>query len=723
MSAREDTPMWDEPERYELEESPAYHFNLHRRTFLQVFGGGIAVLWTLEPSAAQESGGGRRRSASGLPEEVGAWLHIDENGGIIVYTGKVEVGQNIRTSLAQAVADELRVPLDSVRMVMGDTDRVPYDRGTFGSRSTPVMAVQLRKAAATARELLLHLAAESWNVEPSTLAARDGVISHPDPKRVATFGELTKGKTLTRTIGEESPTTPAEEWTIAGRSVPKVDGRDFLTGKHRFASDISRPGMWYGRVLRASSFGASLVSLDTSKAEEMKDVVVVRDGDFIGVAASSSGLASEALDAIRAEWKAKPQPSSEEIYDYFKANLRQGEGFRGPRHYNEGSMEDGLHNASETLTERYTIAYIAHAPMEPRAAVAEWQDRKLTVWTGTQRPFGVRDELMEVFHLPEDKVRVLMPDTGSGYGGKHTGECAIEAARLAKAAGRPVQLLWTREEEFAWAYFRPGGVIEVKSGVTQEGKITAWEFHNYNSGASAIQTRYELPNYHIAYHPAESPFRTGSYRGLAATANHFARECHIDGLAHAVGMEPLAFRLANTNDERFAAVLQAAARRFGWGKRKPATDHGFGIAGGFEKGSYVANCVEVSIDRKTGKVTIERIVTAFECGAIVHPDGLKHQVEGSVIMGLGGALFEAVEFADGKILNPRFSQYRVPRFRDVPVLETVLLDRKDLPSEGAGETPIVGVAPAIRNAIFHATGIRLRSLPMVPDGLPQEKLA
>src|SRR5262249_26967954 len=284
----------------------------------------------------------------------------------------------------------------------------------------------------------------------------------------------------------------------------------------------------------------------------------------------------------------------------------------------------------------------------------------------------------------------------------------VESARLAKAAGKPVKLVWTREEEFTWAYFRPAGLIEVKAGVKKDGTLTAWEFHNYNSGGSALATPYEVTNKRVEFHGADTPLRQGSYRALAATANHFARESHMDDLAHAIQMDPLEFRLKNLKDARLRDVLQAAAKHFGWGKKAEA-GRGFGIAGGTEKGSYVAACAEVAADAATGKVKVVRVVTAFECGAILNPDHLKNQIEGGTIMAIGGALFEAIRFADGKILNPRSSDYRVPRFADTPLLETVLLDRKDLPSAGAGETPLVALAPAVGNAIFAATGIRPRS--------------
>jgi isoquinoline 1-oxidoreductase len=377
-------------------------------------------------------------------------------------------------------------------------------------------------------------------------------------------------------------------------------------------------------------------------------------------------------------------------------------------------MEAGLKAADQTVKANYTVAYIAHCPLEPRAAVAEWADGKLTVWTGTQRPFGVRDDLVRAFGLTADKVRVIVPDMGSGYGGKHTVETAGEAARLAKAAGKPVKVVWTREEEFTWAYFRPGGLIEVTAGAAKEGTLTAWEFHNYNSGGSAIATPYAVPNRKVEAHSTDSPLKQGSYRALAATANHFARESAMDELAHALQMDPVEFRLKNLKEPRLRAVLEAAAKKFGWGA-KPAAGRGYGIAVGTEKGSYISSAAEVAVEND--KLRVLRVVTAFECGAVVNPDHLTNQIEGAVIMGLGGALFERIEFADGKIENPLLSAYRVPRFKDAPVLETVLLDRRDLPSAGAGETPIVAVAPAVANAIFQATGKRLRDMPMTPKGV------
>jgi isoquinoline 1-oxidoreductase len=706
-----------EPERYELFAEPAYHFELDRRQFCRIVGGGILVcLVAGEPATTQQPRQDRGRGEA--PSDVSAWLHIGETGEVTVYTGKVEVGQNIRTSLAQVVAEELRVTVSQIRLVMADTDRTPYDAGTFGSQTTPRMASQLRRAAATARTILVDLATETAAVPRDELVVADGNVIHPPSKRSFGFGELAKGKKLTRAITPEAATVAASEWKIAGTSSPKVGGRDLVTGRHRYTSDLKRPGMLHGKVLRPGMLNASLATVDIGAAEALPGVTVVRDGDFVGVAAPTERLAEQAIAAIRSEWKTPPQPvSDKDLFADLKKSREDGGGARGRGGFTQGSIETGLAAADHKREATYTIAYIAHVPLEPRAAVAEWTDNRLTVWTGTQRPFGVRTELARAFGLPAERVRVIVPDTGSGYGGKHTGEVALEAARLAKTAGKPVKLVWSREEEFTWAYFRPAGLIEVTAGVQKDGTITAWEFHNYNSGASAIRPLYDIPHQRIAFHASRAPLRQGSYRALAATANHFARESHMDDLAIAASMDPLAFRLKNLKDPRLRAVLEASAAQFGWGRNKPAPDIGFGVAGGFEKGSYVATCAEVAVDRSADKVRVVRLVTAFECGAILNPDHLKSQIEGAVIMGLGGALFEAIAFDGGKIKNASLSRYRVPRFSDVPALETVLVNRKDLPSAGAGETPIVAVAPAIANAIFHATGIRRRSLPLVPTGL------
>ena len=677
-------------ERYELSAPRRYTFALERRTFMKLFGGGLAVVVAATDLLAQQESGRARPQGRGDVPEVAAWLHIDESGGVRVCTGKTEIGQNIRTSLAQTVADELRVPVASIVMVMADTATVPFDQGTFGSLSTPRMAPQLARAAATAREMLIDQAAARLQIDRASLTARDGRIVAADGRALA-YGELTKGQALTGTIPASPAIAPRAHWQVRGTSVKKVNGADFVTGRHLYTPDLSRPGMLVGRVIRPAGYGGTVTAVDDTRARGMTGVTVVRDGDFIGVVAPSERAAARAAAAVAVTWNVPGgQPSSETLYTHLKTNVERPV----PAAIAALPMPEG----ARVFAASYRIPYIAHVPLEPRAAVAEWQDGALTVWTGTQRPFGVRTELAEAFRIPEDRVRVIVPDTGSAYGGKHTGDAAIEAARLAKAAGRPVRLVWSRGEEFAWAYFRPAGVIDIKSAVDAGGRIVAWAFDNWNSGNSGIQTPYDIPAKSIVFHPAKSPLRQGSYRALAATANHYAREMHMDEMARALGVDPVEFRLRHLQDERMRNVLTAVAERIGW--RRPggrAPGRALGIACGTEKGGYAGTAAEVS--RSGAGFRIERLVMAFECGAIVNPDGLQHQVEGAVVQALGGALFEAIDFADGSLRNGSMEQYRVPRFKDVPPIETILLDRPDLPSAGAGEAPLIAVAPAIGSAV------------------------
>ena len=726
-----------EPERYELGESRRYLFDLpdvDRREFLRVLtamGGGLLVIATMPAVHAQESGRGAQNRPT--PGDVASWVHIGADGRVTAYTGKVEIGQNIRTSLSQVIADELRVPLESIAFVMADTDLTPFDQGTFGSRTTPTMAPQLAKAGAAAREVLIDLAASAWQADRSTLTADAGRVTAPDGRAIG-YGDLTKGKKLTGVVAADARLASTDRWSpdrwvSRGTPVKKVNGREIVTGKHPYTPDIVRPQMLMGRVIRPEALGAEPASVDDARAKAMPGVTVVRDGNFIGVVAPDERALKQAAAAIVVKWTTAPaQPTSETIYEHLKhAPAATGGGGRGSAPIVRGDVAVARASAATVFEASYKIPYIAHVPLEPRAAVAEWDGDKVTVWTGTQRPFGVRTEVAEAFHLSEDRVRVIVPDMGSGYGGKHTGEQAIEAARLARAAGRPVKLVYTRAEEFMWAYFRPAGVIDIAAAVGADGRLVSWEFDNWNSGTAGLPTPYSIPNQRVAFHASVSPLRQGSYRGLAATANHYAREMHMDAVARGLGIDAVEFRLKHITDPRLRAVLTTAAQKSGW-PRAATAGAALGIACGLEKGGYVATAAEVARQPSTLKplrppdtaegwtalapfgFKILRLTVVFECGAIVNPDGLKNQVEGAVVQGLGGALFEAVRFAFGMILNGTMAQYRVPRFKDVPPIDVVLLDRRDLPSAGAGETPIVCVAPAIGSAV--------RAFGEVPAALP-----
>lgn len=679
-----------EPDRCELREAPAYHFAPTRREFVEFAGAGLLITILAPHAGAQR----------GSPREAGieARLHIRNDGMVTVLSGKVEVGQGSRTQLAMAAAEELHVPLDRVQVTLADTELTPNDGITAGSRTTPSTVPAVRKAAATARELLLTRAADQWRADRSAITLRDGVATHGSQRM--TYGDL--ASLLKDQAGAQPAAT--RDWKLLGTSHGRTDARAIVTGSHRYPSDIQRPQMLYGAVLRAPAYQASLVKADPEAASKVQGARAVQDGAFVGCVAPTSYAARKAIAAIAAtaRWDVKAHPSSSDLATYLKEHSPK-EGTR-PREQGRGSVEQALAGGGVKHRASYFVPYIQHAPMEPRAAVAEWKDGRLTVWTGTQNPFGVRDQLVQAFKLSADRVRVIVPDTGGGFGGKHTGEVAIEAAWLAKEAGRPVSLRWTRKEEFEWAYFRPAGVFEIEAALDASGLLTAWDFHNYNAGTAAMESPYRCGNVRTRFLTSDSPLREGSYRGIAATANNFARECFVDELAVAARRDPLEFRLANLDNERMRAVLEAAAKKFRWPERKG------GIAGGTEKGSYVAACAEVEI--VSGQVRVREICMAFECGAIMNPSNLRAQVEGSIVQGLGAALTEEIQFEGGKLRNGSFLRYRVPRFRDVPPMEIVLLDRKDLPSAGAGETPIIAVAPAIANAVFAATGHRPRRLPV-----------
>ncbi|WP_232834791.1 xanthine dehydrogenase family protein molybdopterin-binding subunit [Pleomorphovibrio marinus] len=694
------------PEQYELFEKKIAGSPITRRSFFKRMGAGIASYLVVSDILAGPIAKSFTREAA--EDTIGAWIHVNGEGRITCYTGKVEVGQNIRTSLAQVVAEELFVKVEDIQFIMGDTLLTPYDRGTFGSLTTPQMAPKLRKAAASVRELLKATAAKEWNTSSTSLQLEQGIVFHPSNGKRLSYAQLANGKKLAQRVNEDVQVVPVEDWKIAGTSVPKVNGKFYITGSHKYVSDLKLPDMQYGKVLRPPYLGAKLTSLDTSDAEKVQGVRVVKDGDFVGVTAPDSTTAKMALAMINAEWERKKQPSRKQLFSHLKENANK-------QPDKKPNVEEAFANGAKKVTSAFHVDYIAHTPLEPRAGLAEWKNGELNVWTGTQRPFGVQEELEKEFGLAKDKIRVRMPDTGSGYGGKHTGEAGIEAAKLAKAIGKPVKVNWTREEEFMWAYCRPAGLIEVRGALDANGKLAAWEMFNYNSGGAGIESPYDVPAKHQQFISSDTPLRQGSYRALASTANVFAIESVMNDLASEQGKDPMEFRMEHLSDERLRRVLKDTASKFGWEKEK-RSDRGFGLACGFVKGGYVATCAEVYVDPETKEVKVLKLVTGFECGAILNPRHLKSQVLGCVLQGLGGALFEAVDFDNGQILNAAFSSYRVPRFKDIPETEVLLINRPDLPPAGAGEAPIIGVAPAIRNAIQDVTGERINKLPLVPSG-------
>ncbi len=635
-----------EQDRYELRESPPYQFPVTRREFIEV-AGIVICLTPLYPAMAADTAGSAR-------------ITMDPNGIITVRSGKVEFGQGARTEIAMAVAEELQIPLSRIRVILGDTELCPNDGITAGSRTTPSTLPQVHQS-------------------------------------------------VTEFIAQNPP-APEKKKKILGTSHGRTDAKEIVTGTHLYPSDIRRPGMLYGCVLRAPAYGWKLKSIDGSSISKMKNVHLVQDQNFAACCAATSFEARQAVErlAATANWTEASHPSHDDLPQVLKQFAEN------PREQSKGSVQKALETSQKRIRATYQAPYIQHAPMEPRAAVAEWNSGKLTIWTGTQNPFGVQQQLQQAFHLPENRVRVIVPDTGGGFGGKHTGEVAIEAARLAKEVNKPVSLRWTRAEEFMWAYFRPAALYEIEAAIDADGKIMAWDYSVYNAGMAGIQTPYRIENVRTRFFATNSPLREGSYRGIAATANNYSRECMMDELAHACKQDPLDFRLNNLENPRLRDVLIAATDEFNWKSRKKSLKKGSGIglACGVEKGSYIATCVEIEL--QGSRILVKDVQAAYECGRILNPSNVEAQVHGAIIQGLGGALTEEIQFRNGRLLNGSFSKYPVPRFSDVPPIRTKLLDRPDLTSVGASETPIITIAPAIVNALFQATGERTRSLPVKP---------
>jgi isoquinoline 1-oxidoreductase len=671
----------DDPAPENLEGIPWDLQSAEERGYFDALGDGLVAVLPADPPERSWAPG----SVGG-----GAWLHVGGDGRVTLFTGKVSVGQGTRAALALLAAEELGIPPHRVRVVMGDTDMCPFDLGTFGSRGMPVAGRATRLVAAGAREALQALAG-GGRVDAESLH------------------DLLGGRRLVELVGSGTRPAPPARWTVAGREHADPATWDAVTGARRFTTDIVRDGMLQGRVLRPPALGAELVSADLSEVEAVEGAVGVHEDGLAGAVAPSFREATLALERVRARWAETPQPPGAELAEHLRSHPVEIDGWGGAEEQRDGDPDGAMAAAASTLAETYTTAYIAHTPLETRAAVAEWAGGRLTVWVGSQRPFEIRRVLALELGLDEASVRVIVPDTGAGFGGKHTPEVALSAARMARAAQRPVKVRWTREEEFRWGYFRPAAVIDVASGVDAGGRLSAWTLVNINSGSAAIGCPYDVPNQWIRFQPADSPLPQGAYRSLAAVANTFARESHVDRVARGLERDAVEYRLAHLSDDRLRAVLEAAADRAGW--PDPAPGRGLGIAASVEKGGYVATCAEVD-PAAAGGWRVTRIVTAFECGAIVHPWNLRAQVEGATVMGLGGALFEAVRFDRGRVLNASLAEYRVPRFSDVPPIEVVLLDRPDIEPAGGGETPITAVAPAIANALAAAGGGQLNALPL-----------
>lgn len=688
-----------------------------RRDFLKATGLFVFVFTEL-PGSAQEPARlptGRQ----GYPTDFNAYLHVKADGRVTCFSGKIEMGQGPSTSLAQLLAEELDVPLASVDVVLGDTDLCPWDMGTFGSLTIRQFGPVLREAAAEARAVLLQLAAERLAVPVDRLVVADGVVSDREkPASRVTYGQLTEGRRIERRLGAKPALEPVARFTIVGRSAPRRDALDKVTGAARFAGDIVPPGALHARILRPPAHGARLVGIDVTAAEKRPGVTVVRDGDLVAVLHAHWDEADRALAAVKAEFARQDPPVDDRtIFDHLvKAAPAPQAAAEG------GVLAEGEARAVTRFDRTWFDSYVAHAPMEPHAAVAAVENGKVTVWAGTQTPFPLKNQVAQALRLPPERVRVITPYVGGGFGGKSASRQGVEAARLAMLTGRPVRVQWSREEEFFFDTFRPAAVIRIRSGLDEAGRIAFWDYDVVAAGDRGAAHFYDIPHHRTtvrgswagAQAPGFHPFAVGPWRAPGANTNAFARESHVDVLAAAAKTDPVAFRRRHLEDRRMIRVLEAAAKTFAWKAAPAPSGRGVGVACGVDAGTYVCLMAQVEVDKATGRLRVLRIVCAQDMGVVVNPDGARQQIEGCLTMGLGYALSEEVHFRGGEVLDRNFDRYELPRFSGLPRLEAVLIDAPEIPAQGGGEPAIVPVGAVLANAIFDATGARLDRMPMTP---------
>ncbi|HUX59296.1 MAG TPA: molybdopterin cofactor-binding domain-containing protein [Bacteroidales bacterium] len=688
---------------------------MKRRDFFKILGGGIIILF--QPWGILDLFAGTAEQRRSLPEDYNAFLRIAEDGTVSCFTGKIEMGQGIITSLPQMMADELNVPLESIKMIMGDTDLCPWDAGTWGSLTTRAFGPYMRAAAAEAKGVLFELASEKLGVPIAQLEANNGIISDTkDSMKSVTYAQLAKGQRIERFLDVKPTVEDYTEFNYVTKSYKHSDAEAKVTGEAKFTGDLKLPGMVFARILRPPSHSAKLTSVDVSEAEKIKGVEVVRDGDFVAVLHENRDRADEAIVKIKAEYSFNELPVNNKTI--FESMLKADSVVRVIK--SSGDLEKGNQLSEKIFESEFYDPYIAHAPIETHTALAQLVGDKMTVWAGTQSPFGLQDTIVGELGFPREKVRVITPFVGGGFGGKSPSQQGVEAAKLAKLTGKPVMVVWTRDEEFFYDHFHPAGVIKVKSGIDKSGMIKLWDYHIYYSGTRGSETTYDVQNAVTTSYsqnreaPSVHQFSTGAWRAPNNNTNTFARESQIDIMASAAGVDPLEFRLNNLKDENIIGCLKAVADKFGYVAGKTPSGRGIGIACGADAGSWVAQIAEVKVDKNTGKVEVVRIACAQYMGLCVNPQGATIQMEGCITMGLGYALTEELVFEGGNIIDRGFDSYQIPRFSWLPKIDTVILDRKDQPPQGVGEPAIIAVGAVIANAIFDATGARLYRLPFTP---------
>jgi len=537
-----------------------------------------------------------------------------------------------------------------------------------------------------------------------------------DPKKRVSYAELAKGKKLERYLDVKPSVEDYTKFTYIGKSYKHVDARVKVTGEAKYAGDYKLPGMVFARVLRPPSHGAKLTTVDVSGAEQVQGTQVVRDEDFIAVLNENRDRADEAIVKIKAEYSFNElKVNDKTLYDRMVGADSRVNVMR-----TNGDMEAGYQQSDRIFESEFHDPYVAHAAIETHTALANLEGDKMIVWASTQSPFGLQDGIARELGFPREKVRVITPFVGGGFGGKAAYQQGVEAARLAKMSKKPVMVVWTRDEEFFYDTFHPAGVYRVRSGIDKSGMIKLWDFNVYYGGTRGSDTIYDVPNAQTTSYGQNMdavqihPFGTGAWRAPNNNSNTFARESQIDIMASAAGIDPLEFRLRNLKDEKMIACWKAVADKFGYVPAKTPSGRGIGIACGTDAGSWVAMMAEVKVDKNSGHIQVVRVACAQDMGMCVNPQGALLQMEGCIMMGLGYTLTEEIQFEGGNIKNRGFDSFEIPRFSWLPKMDCIILDRMNQPPKGGGEPAIIGIGAIVANAIYDATGARLYDLPFTP---------
>jgi len=686
-----------------------------------------------------------------------AWIKINADGTVTVFTGKVELGQGAKTALAQIAAEELDVALGRVELITADTARTPDEGYTSGSQTIEYSGTALRFAGAEARQILLELAAQKLGVPVERLIVADGVISAQDKPATVSYWDLVRPGLLEREATGTVKPKPAARHTIVGTAVERVDIPGKVTGGVAYVQDLRLPGMLFGRIVRPPSPGAVLTALDEAPARKLPGIVaIVRDGSFVGVVAEREEHAIEARTRLRAgaQWREQDSlPDPKELEAALLALPSQ------PSTISQKGTPPA--RTTKTLAARYARPFIAHASIGPSCAVAELRDGAYTVWSHSQGVFPLRRDLAKVLNVGEDKLRIIHLEGSGCYGHNGADDVALDAALLARAVaatgpGRPVKLQWMRDDEFQWEPYGTAMVTDIKAALDDKGMIADWHYEVWSpthstrpgqrggsfllagwyldkpiaaptpvgiplpagGGDRNAMPLYDFPSQRVVHHFTEAqPLHVSALRTLGAHCNVFSIESFMDELAAAAGADPVQFRLAHLQDPRGRAVLEAAAERARWQpheKGDGSRGRGVGFAKYKNLSTYVAVIAEVAVDRAKDTVRVVKATAAVDAGQIVNPNGLTNQIEGGIIQATSWTLKEAIKFDRRRILTESWADYEILTFPEVPAVDIVLLDRPDERSLGAGEASTGPMAAAIANAIANATGARVRSMPLTP---------